>query len=225
MIALSGILFGLKEKQVHPLFAEGEETSEVEDTSSSEQEELSSYEEPTEQVEESKQDNEITEKIKQFKDTYLVPILSGVSVTSILSAVFTISLSLINRNTNKKISEANATTQANVVKALEIAEAKISATIEYVNKMCALVNKTIEQAEATKQIGAEMFDMLKAKYSELLDEVKDLTDSTEKMLVMKKCMVMLINIEAELAKTNPHAISSGVVKQIAAINEEAKKML
>lgn len=227
IFALSGALFCLKEKQVQPLFAEGE-TSEVQEDSSSEpKEDLTSYEEEQEptSAEENKLNDEIAEKIKQFKDTYLVPILSGVSVTSILSAVFTITLAFINRKTNKRISTSNDTTQANVAQFMINVEAKFTALSNKVENMLTLANRVVDTAEEAKKLYDEMFDMIKGKFNEIVNEINGLTDSTEKMLVMKKCMIMLINLEAELSKSNPQAISSGVVKQIAEINEEAKKML
>ena len=223
-IAAVGVLllcsFGIcaSQKEFKPLLAEGEEpeTSEPVEVSEEPVVESSEPEAVVEQpVEEDKVTREeIEQKITAFKDTYLVPLLSGVSITTIISCGLTILFAFKNRKTNTLIAKVNAITQEQAKKA-----------IDCVKEIEDQANLLLEQAQMYKDLAFEMKDRAIEQSKVMLNQVNELKGEVEKLFEMKACMIMLINTQVELAKINPQVVSSGVVKQLEALNEQAKKLL
>ena len=106
LVALLGVLaFAFKPVSYSPAYAEGDEISEV----APNQENDNSQEEPN-IVDEVIANGEATIEetktaIEKFKDTFLIPLLSGVSVFSILSTVISISMAVLNKRSNGKVRE------------------------------------------------------------------------------------------------------------------------
>lgn len=238
LIATIGVLllcsFGIyaSQKEYKPISAEGEsseildssepvessepqESSEPEEQQSSEeQQESAPVEEPV--VEEPEEDvsKEIAAKLNVFKDTFLVPLVSGVSITNLISCAVAIIFAYKNRKTNENINNSNNKTQELSLKAIEAAVAlKKSAEL--------LIEKVQNDSALTTEMKQDIFEQ--ANF--IRNNFDNFAKEVEKMLEIKTCVLMLIQVQAKLAETNPQAVSSGVMKQISELNEQAKKLL
>lgn len=210
LIAFSGALTLTKDKTAYHLLAE-EETSEV-------AEESSEVELPPQDSEELAQEEEPESKIKDamlnFKDTFLVPLIGTVSISSLICGGISIAAALLNRKNNKVLKERIEKTHDQIEKSLKIAAETISIA-ENVIERTKQINKNLEDS----------FEELGESNKHYVEEAKRLVESSEKMLEIKKCVVMLVEIQSEIVKHDPQAISNGLAKQISEINEQAKKML
>lgn len=213
VIALLGLGSAKRNEAASVIYAE--EGSSLPPTS-----EVVNEEEPVDEEE-----GKVIDKIANFRDTFLVPLLSGVSFTSLSAAIFSAFIAFKNRKTYKLLKLANEASnklaQESMEKAQAIAEratkiAENAATVLQIaaNKGEQIYNETNALVVATKEQSEQLYT-----------EVKGLASDVAKMLTMRECMLMLINIQAELAKVNPKAVSEGVTKQIAQVQEEAKKMM
>ncbi len=204
----------LKNTSVQPLFAEGEEISEPAPAEES-SEPIEASSEPIDVEEEpvAAEEETVSQRIVNFKDTFLVPLFSGVSITAIVSFIFSLSMAILNRKNNKHNAEENAKSREDVKKALELAAS-----------MAELAKQMVEQSEKGKEIEERTEAMFKENQKALISQVAKINENLEKVLAMKQCIILLINLEAELAKANPHVVSNGVYAKITTINEQAKKM-
>lgn len=187
------------------------ETAQVMYAEETSQTEVVSSEEEQEQEEEK---NVIVEKINNFKDTFLVPLLSGVSATAVVGAAFSFLVSLKNRKTYNLLKQKSdevlgraVVVSQQLVQYVEDATKVLNNGIEQCNLLCAQVSSLISRFENSNQ------------------QIEELKTDVSKMLGVRECMLMLVKIQSEMAKINPKAVSEGIVKQIAMIEEQAEQMM
>ena len=208
--------FSVKSNTISPIYAEGEESSEP----------ISSEEEPetatvSEEPEVPAEDESIAKKVLEFKDTFLIPLLSGVSLSTILGMAVSTAFAFKNGRVVKVLKEANSKFERFANDKLQQAEQLINLANEQLEKAEEMSNRMIEKAE---EINRRVENLISATQS-LVSNFESLATNTAKMLAIKECVVLLIEVQAELAKINPKAISSGIVEQIAFLEEQAKNLL
>ena len=196
-----------------PVYADSETSEPVGD--SSEEESISS-EEPasSEEQPQEKEGEKISEKLVAFRDTYLVPLVTGVSLTSVLSTVFSIAMAINAYKNKKTIIEENNKTRKQCLEMLVMAKQ----VVETANALTLSIMDDKKVSEETKQAFMKQTKMIN-------DSIDKLTQETEKVLQIKPCVIMLIQLMTDLAKVNPQAVSSGVLETIEQLNQQAKKML
>lgn len=215
LIAFSGALTLTKDKTAYHLLAE-EESSEVAEESSEEElppqdsEEPAPVEEPVEEESESK----IKDAMLNFKDTFLVPLVSTLSLSTLVGAGVSIAVALLNKKNNNELKEKVLETQKQVACALKAVEDTVT-----------IADKIIERTKNINERLDEAFKKLDDNTGEMVEKTAQLVSSSEKMLEIKKCVVMLVEVQSEIVKHDPQAISNGLAKRISEINEQAKKML
>ena len=209
--------FSAKSNTISPIYAEGEESSEL--ISSEDEPETADSEEEVEVPAES--ESTIAKKVLEFKDTFLIPLLSGVSLSTILGMAVSAAFAFKNGRVVKVLKEANSQFERFANDKLQQAEQLINIANEQLEKAEEISNRMIEKAE---EINGRVENLILATQS-LVSNFESLATNTSKMLAIKECVVLLIEIQAELAKINPKAISSGIVEQLAFLEEQAKNLL
>lgn len=209
LIAFSGALTLTKDKTAYHLLAE-EETSEVAEESSEVELPPQDSEEPAEEKPESK----IKDAMLNFKDTFLVPLVSTLSISTLVSAGVSLAVALLNKKNNNALKEKVLETQKQVACALKVVEDTVT-----------IADKIIERTKNISERLEEAFKKMDDNNGEIIEKTAQLVSSSEKMLEIKKCVVMLVEVQSEIVKHDPQAISNGLAKRISEINEQAKKML
>lgn len=202
-----------------PVYADSETSEPVGDSSEEEpisSEEPTSSEEPatSEEQPQEKEGEKISEKLVAFRDTYLVPLVTGVSLTSVLSVVFSIVMAINSYKNKKSIIEENNKMRTQCLEMLVMAKQ----VVETANALTLSIMDDKKVSEETKQAFMNQTKIIN-------DSIDELTQETEKVLQIKPCVIMLIQLMTDLAKVNPQAVSSGILETIEQLNQQAKKML
>lgn len=143
---------------------------------------------------------------EKFKDTFLVPILSGVSVTSIASMLISVVFAFLNRSTNKKIMGSNSET--------------ISIALKVIEQNAVL----IEKMEESNKINQEAIDEFKKSTAQIIEKVSSLATTTENLLKIKDILIIYSEIETKLAMSNEIAVAKGISKDISDLNNKIKEL-
>lgn len=163
----------------------------------------------TEIVEEEPVVDDWKDKVENWKNTYIVPLISSVSITSILTMLFSVAVAYLNRKTNTFIKEANDKTQEITVKALE--------KVEEVKKLAGVyIDKTIEVLEKADQITNEVTKSIK--------KIKELTEKTENLIVLKQAVLSMCEGLSKIARASEELVKNGVAEELARIESEIKKI-
>lgn len=157
-------------------------------------------------VEEPKEEEDVKAKIENFVNTYLVPLLSGVSITSVVGMLVSVVFACLNRRTNKLIKQSNKET--------------IELSMEILKNSTNLINELNESNSISKVTRDQFVENTTA----LSEKVAGLTDKTEELLKMKAILITLVEVQKELAKIDPKAITSGVSQAIEKLNEQIKSL-
>lgn len=169
------------------------------------------------QIEENQSQNNVGDKIKDeiadFKDTYLIPLLSGVSITSVLGALFSLLMAFLNRRSNKKSNEEIIQSSKQVESVVELAASIIKTTSQIMEE----IQKQNEIAESTRM------DFQKSA-NELLVKISELTKETQDLQKLKPIMVSLASIDSKIALSNADVIKNGFGEDIARISEQIKSL-
>ena len=143
---------------------------------------------------------------KEKYESYIVPAVASVSITSVLSMAISIAFAILNRSTNKKIKLSNEETIALAIKTMSVAT-------ELINTM-----------NAEQKLSEETKKALMLKSKEVLDKIAEMIDKTEKMAEMKEVLILLSGMIVELSQADKKAVSSGVASKIAELDNQLKKI-
>lgn len=143
-------------------------------------------------VEEEIDDKTIEDKIEETWNTMLVPLLSGVSLTSIFSLVVSIILSIVNRKANQRSANQIGDVSSNALTVIACA-----------NKIVEEIKKQSIYSEQTK---AELIKSMQ----ELLLQLKELTNKTEDVIKLKEMIKTLGSIQLKIASTIPNVVVHGL---------------
>ena len=173
-------------------------------------------EEPVVEVVEEEKDVEeiVKEEWQKFYDTFLVPLLSGISLTSVLSAIISIVM-LVKRNSlDKKLRVDNDERLARAKQDLEEAKNMVSVALDLVKEL------TVQMKEMNSQ-NAEFLKSIE----EQANHIEKYMAETKVLEEVKKCGVLIVKILCDLAASNPKFINSPQYKQIGVLKEQAQKLL
>lgn len=160
-------------------------------------------------VEEEQEEENIKDKLTNWKDTFLVPILSGVSITSVISALVSIGFAFLNRKVIKRLEKENNEG------AMYIANCKASIVdiMGSVLQVSDLVNKIIETNTLTNE-----------SINQLTDVFNNLKDKTENLIVLKDSVYKLCMLINKVVKKTPELVSNGVAEECDRIIKQIKNI-
>lgn len=141
------------------------------------------------------------DKIVQFKDTILVPLLSGVSITSVLSIVITVVLNYIRgKKLDKKCIESEA----------KLAEA---------TAILSTITKIYNDIADDKKINEETKAIIETQMNDLISKINSNNERVAKIEKIEPILKLLVQLEVKLAKASSDVVASGAIKDV---NEIAK---
>ena len=157
-------------------------------------------------VEEEQPAEEVKENwLKNVWDTYLLPTIASVSITSIVTAAISIVLMLKNRKTQKNYEVKVGDILAMVLKMTDQMFIYISMLAERNSQVKELLDALQQEHElAQKQIA--LFEEQKVGYENL-----------------RKSVVGLLDLEVELASINPDFVKSGFAEQLVELKVQLLK--
>lgn len=193
---------------VMPVFAEGE----VEETSEpAEAEEPVETEEPT--VVEAEEDKEGF--IKKSYETLVVPLLSGVSITSILSAVVCVAMAVVK---NKQLDKKLITISEEASEKYNQAQEKLKEVTE--------ILKTILEVDALvkeeKVINTEIKNCITEQMAGIVDTINQNAKQVAKIDKLQQSVALLVQLEAKVARQSQEVVKSGIIEDINMITQLMK---
>ena len=146
-----------------------------------------------------------TEKLNTFKDTYLVPLLSGVSITSILSVIATFVFNVVKeKKLDKKLIESNT----------KLAEA---------TAILATITKIYNDIAEDKKLNAETKQIISKTMNELVERFDVNNEKIAKVEKIEPILRLLVQLEVKIAKSSSDLIASGAIEDINEITKLIKE--
>lgn len=146
------------------------------------------------------------DKVNDFKDTYLVPLLSGVSITSVLSAIISICFAIVNRKTNGKIKSSN------------------DETADLANGIIKSANTLIESINTQTKLEDEVMKKCIDQTRECIGKVAELTNSTDKLCQIKEAIEKLAKLQTIIASHSQELVSMGIAEELNKLLEDIKSL-
>lgn len=161
---------------------------------------------------EKNQFEEIWEKFENWKETYLVPLLGGVSIASIISMIASILLTIIRekRATKRELQASEKFTQAQAL------IAKAYATIALVEEVFNHIKTQISQNDELRK---EIEEKLTTLEKILSKNSRDIA----KLNKIEPILKLLVQVQGKLALSNDSAITSGIVTDVNELVRLAKE--
>lgn len=175
--------------------------------------------EVVETTEEEKETSAIKEAIEHWKDTYLVPLLSGVSITSVASVGITLVLTIIREKRfsarDKDLKDRSAKSEALIAEANQkIAEA--NATLAMVKEVFEAIKKTVMENEELRKLLSDKFKEIEKMLSQNNTEIAKLNK-------IEPILKILIKLEAKVAMLSKEAVASGIAEDVNELVRLAKE--
>lgn len=185
------------------------EISTTDDTSTTDETETT---DPTQEDDKTIGDK-IKDEISNFKDTYLVPLLSGVSITSVLGAIFSLIMAILNRKNNKKSNDEIIESSKQVANVAALATKIIQVTMQ-------IMDEIKNQNAIAENTRLEFQQSSKA----LFEEIATLTNKTEELQNLKPILATLATIDSKIALCSSEVIKNGLGTDIATLAEQIKSL-
>lgn len=168
----------------------------------------------TTQVEDDKTlGDKIKDEITNFKDTYLVPLLSGVSITSVLGAIFSLIMAIINRKCNQKSNSELIESSKQLASVATLATQIIQVTMQIMDEIKAQ-NLIAENTRLEFQKSSKI----------LFNQIASLTHKTEELQGLKPILATLATIDSKIALCSSEVVKSGLGTDIALLAEQIKSL-
>lgn len=162
-------------------------------------------EEQSSEVTETQEIEEWKQKITEFKNTVLIPILGGVSITSVVSLVLTL---VVNYIRGKKLDKKCVDSEAKLAEATAI---------------LATITKIYNDVAEDKKINEETKTIISTQMKDLVEKIDANTNVIEKINKIEPILKLLVQLETKLAKANSDVIASGAMKDVSEITKLIKE--
>lgn len=152
-------------------------------------------------------------KLNEFKDNYVVPLVSGVSVATIINLILTLAYTLIKNKTIKlkdKIIDDNQVRMSDMVEAQKI--------------FCDKVANMIQELQQSNSINKETLAAVQSSANDLFVKIADLTGKTEHMTKIIPVLNTVAIIQSKTVEASEVAIKSGVADDVNKLLEQLKDL-
>lgn len=139
--------------------------------------------------------------------TYVIPLFSGVSLTSLIAMAVSITLAVVNKKSNGKIRK----------KMLDVVNTASNIILQAKN-MREMAEK---QYKETKELAKNVIEQV----NELIDSGKLIEEDIKKMLGIKDIMVALLEIEAKQLANDGNAVASGLAEDVNKLVVDTKNLI
>lgn len=164
-------------------------------------------------VEEENTEINIKEYLQNAFDSFVAPLLTGVSITSIVSLLVSVIFAYLNRKNNKNNAEIQKTNRKD-----------IQTTIQMFNEYKISSDKIIEELEKQNQVSKETKNEFVKKSEALLKQCEQMNKDVEHLEGLKEVMVDLATIISKIARSSNQLVSSGVAKDVTKLEEHIRKL-
>lgn len=189
--------------------AEGEESSEP----------VVVEEQPTEQEEVS-----IKDEITKFKDTFLIPLLSGVSLSSIGAFIWIIVSNKIERVSREKKTKAEEEKRSAEYKRIEERYQQTEEMLAKAQQLIAIAFEIKEAVLSSEKTSEQTLEYVQAKLVQFETKVKEIAGYTSKTDKIAKAIQLIGQIQVKLAKQSQNVIKSGLISDINEISQLLKEI-
>lgn len=155
----------------------------------------------------------IKETITRYWDEFVAPLFVGVTGTSVVSAILSIAVAIINRKNNKTSKEE-----------VKKSHNEVSEVVQLAAQMIANFEKILEAVEKQNSISKEMKESFIQSSNQLLEKVASLTDKTEDLMKLKQIIVTQAEINSKIALASREVVASGVGEDIKVLAEQIKQL-
>lgn len=155
----------------------------------------------------------IKETITRYWDEFVAPLFVGVTGTSVVSAILSIAVAIINRKNNKTSKEE-----------VKKSHNEVSEVVQLAAQMIANFGKILEAVEKQNSISKEMKESFIQSSNQLLEKVASLTDKTEDLMKLKQIIVTQAEINSKIALASREVVASGVGEDIKVLAEQIKQL-
>ena len=145
----------------------------------------------------------INDTINNFKDTYLTPLIGGVSIVAVLQSILSIAVAISNFKNNSKTKENMQECKTNVDNVTSLS-----------TDLKASVEKIIDELKTQNQIASLNKQELKNATDKMLLEMERITNYTQDFSEVKESIKALASIIVKLALLEDDVIKSGIGEEI-----------
>jgi len=139
-------------------------------------------------------------------ETYIKPMFTGVSITAVVSCIFSVVMAILNRKNNIKSKTSvldMAATALNVIKTN---------------------NECIKQIMELKELNDESLKTFVKQTDKIIEEVATVTNQTELLAKLKEAQQRTIEALTKMAANTKELVVSGVANELEQINNEIKEI-
>lgn len=158
-------------------------------------------------------EHELKETLQKYWDEFIAPLFVGVTGTSIVSAILSIGIAIVNRKNNKASKEEVVKSHQNVN------DVVLKAT-----EMITSFNRILKAVEAQNTISQEMKTEFINASNQLLEKIATLTNKTEDLMKLKQIIVTQATINSKIALASKEVVTSGVGEDIKSLAEQIKQL-
>lgn len=155
----------------------------------------------------------IKEYLQNAFDSFVAPLLTGVSITSIVSLLVSVIFAYLNRKNNKNNAEIQKTNRED-----------IKTTIQMFNEYKISSDKIIKELKTQNQVSKETKNEFVKNSEALLKQCEQMTKDVEHLEGLKEVMVDLATIISKIARSSNQLVSSGVAKDVTKLEEHIRKL-
>lgn len=157
--------------------------------------------------------SEFKDQVENAWNTYIVPLCSGLTVTTVLSFIFSAYCNFKNKKNNKE--SANNIQESNN---------NIKEIINIVLDLIKNVSGLYKECQNYNKIANETRIAFETATNDLIKKIESQTSATENLMELKQILVLLAEIETKLAVNDPNAIKAGISEDIVILNEQIKNL-
>lgn len=151
--------------------------------------------------------------LKKNYETYVVPLLSGVSITSILSLIVTIVFTVIkDKKLDQKVLMANEKCQQAEEKLVEIKE------------ILGEVHEIHQLTLNSEKVNTEIKTFLKEKVEYMVTVVDENSEKVNKIDDLSKILTLLTQLQVKVSRQSAEIVKSGIIEDINEIAQLVKKL-
>jgi len=156
---------------------------------------------------------QIKNNIQEAWDTYVAPLMTGVSITAMISLIVNVILGYLNHK-NSKFSKEN------VAKSVEEISEVYKLYMEYKSSNEKIIEELKNQTTLSEETKTEFLN----KSNALLNKCAEVINKTEKLESLKVVMTDLATIIAKLSLASKEMVKAGITEDVAKLEEHIKEL-
>lgn len=166
----------------------------------------------TEEKEETN-NNQILDNWNKWRETYIEPLLTGVSLSTIVSTILTIFFAIKNKKLNVQNKELNTQVQSQVQETLKL-------IADFIEESKKILHSVTDQNDLVNNLS----NSFASSVEEINKQLTTLYEATAKSEAVKNLLVIMSSIISKLANSSREALKIGISEDINKLADEAKKI-